>query len=213
MKQLFIAVALFATINANAQSEKYAGAMGKALEAMGAAKTSDDFRAASATFERIGDAEKNQWLPYYYAGICLTTMAWADNSIDKDANSAKVLALCDKADAITSDSSDKSEILSVRNMAYSQQMLVDPPARWMTYGQQANKALQQAMALNPNNGRLYYLQGMSVFGTPEQFGGGKAKAKPLFEKAFELLSAEQAKPLYPHWGKEQAEGMIKQCGE
>ena len=213
MKQLFIAVALFATIHANAQSEKYAGAMGKALEAMGAAKTSDDFRAASATFERIGDAEKNQWLPYYYAGLCLTTMGWGDNSIDKDANSTKVLELCDKADAVTADNNDKAEILSIRNMAYSQQMLVDPQNRWMTYGQKAGNALQEAMKLNPNNGRLYYLQGMSLLGTPEQFGGGKAKAKPVFEKAFELLNAEQAKPLYPNWGKERTQEMIKECSE
>lgn len=213
MKRLFIAVALLATMGAKAQSEKFAAAMGKGLEMMGAAKTSEDFKAAEAMFERIGDAEKTQWLPYYYAGLCLTTMGWQDKGLDKDANSAKVLELCDKADANATENSDKSEILSIRNMAYSQQMLVDPQSRWMTYGQKAGAALTQAMQLDPNNGRLYYLQAMSLFGTPEQFGGGKAKALPVFQKALELFTAEQAKPLYPNWGKQQTEEMIKQCSE
>ena len=96
-------------------------------------------------------------------------------------------------------------------MAATQQMLVDPQSRWMTFGAQAGEALQKAMALNPNNPRVYYLQGMSLFGTPEQFGGGKAAAKPLFEKAVALGKAEQEKPLYPHWSLEQSEAMLKLC--
>jgi hypothetical protein len=81
----------------------------------------------------------------------------------------------------------------------------------MSYGQQAAGYLQKGMQLNPNNPRLYYLQGMSVFNTPEQFGGGKAKAKPVFQKAVDLYKAEQTKPLHPHWGQEQATQMLAQC--
>ena len=35
---------------------------------------------------------------------------------------------------LTSDA-DKSEIMTIRNMAATQQMMVDPQNRWMTYGQ------------------------------------------------------------------------------
>jgi len=52
---------------------------------------------------------------------------------------------------------------------------------------------------------------MSIFGTPEQFGGGKAKAKPIFEKAIALFKAESPKPLYPHWGQKQAEEKLAEC--
>ena len=96
-------------------------------------------------------------------------------------------------------------------MAATQQMLVDPQSRWMTFGQQAGTYLQQAMQLNANNPRIYYLQGMSLFGTPEQFGGGKAVAKPLFQKAVDLGKAEQVKPLYPHWGLEMSVPMLAAC--
>ena len=62
-------------------------------------------------------------------------------------------------------------------MASTQQMMVDPQNRWQTNGQEASKARQAGQKLDPSNPRLYYLEGMSVFNTPEAFGGGKEKGK------------------------------------
>lgn len=207
MKKIIAIIAVLISISGFAQSEKYVAAMKKNLAQFDSVKATAQYQSLAGAFERIGDAEKTQWLPYYYAGLALTTAAWADSTIDKDVNSEKVKALCDKADIIQK----TSEICEIRNMAATQQMIVDPPSRWATYGQEASVQLKKGMELDPNNPRLYYLQGMSIFGTPEQFGGGKAKAKPVFEKAVALFNAEQPKPLYPDWGKKQAEDMLAQC--
>jgi hypothetical protein len=207
MKKLFLISLLFAAVCANAQSDKYVAAMKKNFTLMDSAKTTADFQNVSNAFERIGDAEKTQWLPYYYAALALTTPAWTDQKLDKDANAEKIKALCDKADAL-----DKNaEICTIRNMAATQQMLIDPQTRWQTFGMEASAALQTGMKLDPNNPRLYYLQAMSLFNTPEQYGGGKAKAKPVFEKSIELFKKEEHKPLYPHWGQEQAEQALAKC--
>jgi hypothetical protein len=207
MKKLFLISLLFAAICANAQSDKYVAAMKKNLELMDSAKTTADFQNVTNNFERIGDAEKTQWLPYYYAGLALTRIGWMDQKLDKDANADKIKALCDKAEAI-----DKNaEILTIRNMAATQEMMVDPQTRWQTYGMEASADLQKGMQLDPNNPRLYYLQGMSLFNTPAQFGGGKDKAKPVFAKSVELFKKEEHKPLYPDWGKDQAEEMLAKC--
>jgi hypothetical protein len=207
MKKLFLISLLLAAICANAQSDKYVAAMKKNLELMDSAKTTADFQNVSNAFERIGDAEKTQWLPYYYAGLALTRIGWIDQKVDKDANADKIKTLCDKAEAI-----DKNaEILTIRNMAATQEMMVDPQTRWQTYGMEASADLQKGMQLDPNNPRLYYLQGMSLFNTPEQFGGGKDKAKPVFAKSVELFKKEEHKPLYPNWGKDQAEQMLAKC--
>jgi hypothetical protein len=211
MKKIIAAIALLATVSVNAQSDKYADAMKKNLALFDSSKTTLDYQNLSAGFERIGDAEKTQWLPYYYAGLALSTAGWSDNNLDKDANAERIKSLCDKAEALTTDNADKAEIYSLRNMAATQQMVVDPQTRWQTYGVEAGNALQKGMELNPNNPRLYYLQGMSLFNTPEQFGGGKDKAKPVFAKAVEFFKAEQAKPMYPHWGQQQAEDMLAKC--
>ena len=96
-------------------------------------------------------------------------------------------------------------------MAYTQKMLVNPQERWMSDGKQAGEALDKAMQLNAGNPRVYYLQGMAMLGTPEQFGGGKAKAKPLLQKAVDTFATAQPKPMYPHWGKERAEAALAQC--
>ncbi|HQZ51652.1 MAG TPA: hypothetical protein PLF17_14065 [Chitinophagaceae bacterium] len=210
MKKIIAAIAILATISVNAQS-KYEAAMKKNFIQMDSAKTTADHQAVSAGFERIGDAEKTQWLPYYYAGLALTTAGWMDSKLDKDQNAEKIKSLCDKAEALTTDNADKAEILTLRNMTATQQMLVDPQGRFMSYGMEAGKYLQQALKLNPENPRAYYLQGASLFGTPEQFGGGKAKAKPVFEKAADLYKSEQPKPLYPHWGQARNQEMLDQC--
>ena len=208
---LLLTAALFMAA-VNAQSDKYVAAMKKNLALFDSVKTVGEYRALAGAFERIGDAEKTQWLPYYYAGLALSTAGWQENTkLDKDANAEKIKALCDKADALAADNADKAEILSIRNMAATQQMLVDPQTRWATYGPESDKYLQKAKELNANNPRLYYLEGAGTFGKPEQFGGGKAKAKPILEKAVALYKAEQPKPLYPHWGQKQAEDMLAQC--
>jgi len=207
MKKLLTVIALATTVMVNAQDDRFTAAMKKNLAQFDSMKTTQDYVNLAANFERIGEAEKTQWLPYYYAGLALTTAGWKDPSIDKDKNSEKVKALCDKADAIEKN----SEIQSIRNMAATQQMMVDPQSRWQTYGMEAGEALKKGMEMDPNNPRLYYLQGMSLFNTPEQFGGGKAKAKPVFEKAVALFKAEQPKPLYPRWGQKQAEEKLAEC--
>jgi len=211
MKQIIFSFLLFTSAAVMAQSDKYTAAMQKNLAQFDSMKTTADYQSLSGAFERIGDAEKTQWLPYYFAALALTTPGWTDQGIDKDANADKINALCTKAEALAANDADKSEILAVRNMAATQQMMVDPQSRWMSYGQQAGDYLKKAMELNPNNPRLYYLQGMSVFGTPEQFGGGKDKAKPILQKAVDLYKTDQPKTMYPHWGQKQAEDALAQC--
>jgi hypothetical protein len=207
MKSILLSALLLVSVGIFAQSDKYTDAMKKSLSQMDDAKSTQDFQTVANTFERIGDAEKTQWLPYYYAGLALTRAGWMDPNLDKDANAAKVKAICDKAEGIEKN----AEIYTIRNMAATQQMMVDPQTRWQTYGQEASAARTEGLKLDPANPRLYYLQGMSIFNTPESFGGGKANAKPIFEKAVQLYAKEQPKPLYPHWGKKEAEDMLAKC--
>lgn len=196
-------IAIF-SISTMAQSDKYVKAMEANLAKFDTVKTTAGFIDLSNAFQRIGDAEKTQWLPYYYAALSLSTMGWTDNGIDKDANAEKIKALCAKAEAIDYN----AEICAVVNMAATQQMLVDPQNRWGTNGAEATAAMQKGLKLDPDNPRLHFLQASAVYNTPEQFGGGKDKARPMLEKTLELLNAEQVKPLYPHWGKKQVEAML-----
>jgi len=211
MKPIILSiVACAAMLFSFAQSDRYAAGMQKSLALFDSAKTIADFQAASASFARIGDAEKTQWLPYYYAGLTLSIAGWIEG-IDKDENATKINTFCDKAEAAAATDADKSEICALRNMSATQQMMVDPQNRYMQYGTAASGQLQKGMKLNPNNPRMYYLQGMSLFNTPPQFGGGKDKAKPVFEKAISLYEQEQPQGFNPRWGKDQAKAQLALC--
>jgi hypothetical protein len=193
-----------------AQSDRYTGAMQKNLALFDSAKTMAQYQSLSDAFARIGDAEKTQWQPYYYAALALSLGGWMPG-VDADVNSPKINTYCDKAEALAGNDADKSEIYALRNMSATQQMMVDPQTRWQTSGQQASAALKKGMELNANNPRLHYLQGMSLFNTPPQFGGGKDKAKPVFEKAVSLFNAEQPTGFSPRWGKQQAAAQLALC--
>jgi len=225
MKQLLLAATIIFSVAAHAQSDKYTEAMKKNLSLFDSAKTPADFENLAAGFQRIGDAEKTQWLPYYWQGLALARIGWMYFPDEKGVTAVKVAdldqavsgvagrinAAADKAEATATDNNAKSEIQILRYMALTQQMIVDPQSRYMTFGAQGAEALQKATQLNPNNPRAYYMQAMGVYGTPEQFGGGKAPAKPLFQKAVDLGKAEQKQPLYPDWSLEQAEQMLALC--
>jgi hypothetical protein len=207
MKSILFSFMMFGVLVASAQSDKYVAAMQKNLQMFDSAKTTADLLSVANTFERIGDADKTQWLPYYYAGLALSTAGWNDQKMDKDANSTRINTLCDKAEALDKN----SEIYVLRNMSATQQMMVDPQTRYMTYGVQAGKDLEIATQLNPDNPRIYYLKGESLFNTPVAFGGGKDKAKPMFEKAIALFQTDKPKPLWPNWGRERSEAELAKC--
>lgn len=210
MKQTVFLIALLFATGLKAQG-KYEAGMAKGLGEMKAAKTAEDFLKNSAFFERIANAEKTQWLPWYYAALSNIQTGWMDEKSDKDKLAEKSIELIVKAEQL---GGDKSELYCLRNMVASQQMMVDPMTRWQTYGAEASKNLENAKKENPDNPRAYFLEAQSKFNTPEAFGGGKKAAKPFFEKAVELYKKEKpASELHPVWGADEATRLLEECSK
>ena len=203
-------IALFVTGASFAQSEKYTKAMQTNISLMDSAKSADDMLALSATFERIADAEKTQWLPYYYAAFCETLYAYIKNDVaNNDAYATKAEELIAKAEALEK---NNSEISCIKSMAASLHMLVNPQQRWQQYGAAAQAEIDKAKAQDATNPRPYYLQGQNLRYTPEQFGGGCATAKPLLEEALKKFeSFKPASSLHPNWGKARTQQLVDGC--
>ena len=206
MKRVLVIASLLMATVVNAQS-KFEDAMTKGLGQFKDAKTASDLTDVSSYFERVGDAEKTQWLPYYYAALSLYRSAWVDKSADKDKVAEKCKDFITKAQA----NENNADLYCLVQQVAILQMMVDPMSRWQTYGAQAKDALADATKADPTNPRIYYLQGMTTFNTPEAYGGGKALAKPMFQKSVDLFKTYVPKPFYPDWGKEDAEKMLEQC--
>ena len=207
-KNIVFAVALLSITAVSAQSEKYTKAMQENVSSLDGLHTSQGWTEAGNNFQRIADAEKTQWLPYYYVALSYVMTGYMQGNVNQSPNPALTDPLADKAEEALNKaealSKDNSEIFIVKKMIATLRMTADPMNRWQTYGPQAAEALQRAKTLNPENPRVYLLEGQDKFYTPEQFGGSKSAAKTLFEesvKKYESFKPESG--IHPQWGLSQ----------
>jgi len=199
--------------------EKFVKAMESRVQLIDSAKTADGWIDLANAFERIAVAEKNQWLPYYYAAFCNIMGGYmklpqdgmmGDNSALVDPLAEKSQELISRAEELEK---DNSEIWCVKKMAISFYMMGNVMQRY-TQGAKAADALEKARQLNPDNPRVYLLEGQDKFYTPEQFGGSKTEAKELLEKAGKLYETFTAPtPIHPQWGKNQVTNLLSQLTE
>ena len=212
MKKLILSLSIilcgFASIAQNAQ---YETAMKGLIMKMDASNVPEAFQAVANGFERVANAETNQWLPKYYAAYNYIMQAYTTKDQSKVDG---ILDMADKqiADAEALNNNDELKCLSA--WAKSARIGVDPMSRGMKYGMESAQLLEDAKKMNPNNPRIYFLQAQSAFYTPEAFGGGKSKAKGLFQKATELYASfTPSSEMMPNWGGEQAKTMLDECSK
>ena len=217
-KTIFILTAILAASFSFAQMpDKFVKAMETKIALIDSTHTVEGFADLANAFERIADAEKNQWLAYYYAAYCNAsagTLAGAGGDM-MAAKADKTDPYADKADKQIKKAEElakkNSEIFIVKKMIATLRMLGDPMNRYMTYGPEAQAMLDEAKKLNPENPRVYILEGQDKFYTPEQFGGSKEEAKVLFEKAQKLYDTFKPETsIHPGWGKNQVAYFLSQ---
>ena len=217
-KTIFIlSVILVASFSFAQMPDKFVKAMEAKIARIDTAKSVQDWVDITAAFERIAEAEKNQWLPYYYAALCNATaglMIGSGGDI-MVAKADKTDPYADKADMQIKKAEElvknNSEIYVVKKMIATLRMMGDVMSRAQTYMSEAQAMLDEAKKLNPENPRVYILEGQDKFYTPEQFGGSKEEAKVLFEKAQKLYDTFKPETsIHPGWGKGQVAYFLSQ---
>ena len=207
---ILFATALFFTLTAFAQTTSYEAAMGQNLEALGKAKTVEEYQQVANLFERIAGTEQKQWLPLYYASLSYINMCNHEKGNDKkDAYLDKAQDYLQKALKLEP---NESELHALQGLLHMVRIQVSPMARGMKYSGMATAALEKAKSINPDNPRVHYLMGSNLFHTPSMFGGGPAAAKPYFEQAkTKYETQKQANSFAPSWGKAQNDSMLARC--
>lgn len=209
MKRISIAMlCVMSFVCANAQSAKYTEFMKKNISMLDSAKNADDYQNAANSFDRVANAEKTQWQPYYYEGYALLMKAFVSSKDPKmiDAN-------CDKADEMIgmaeSLSKDNSEITTLKAMVYQARMQADY-SRGQTMGPKSSQLFQLALQQQPaNNPRAMIFLSQNLYYTPTAFGGSKEKAMDLLKKG--IAGYDTFKPateIDPTWGKQYAQGLL-----
>lgn len=214
MKKIILAAVIcLAAFSGKAQSEKFVGAMKSNIAAIDSSfRNPSNLLTLANTFERIAMAEKNQWLPYYYAALLQVDYGFV--SVDKsktDMVADKATELINKADSL---SPANSEISTIKSMIASCRLMVDPMQRYMEYGPISTAEIDNAIAQDPSNPRPYYLRGQGLKYTPEQFGGGCKTAKePLQIAVSKFATFKPASEISPNWGKERAQALLDGCNK
>lgn len=183
--------------------------MQKSLKVLDSANDSEGLKKAASGFEKIAKQEKNDWLSYYYAGVCNTLIAFEKKGKEIDSFCDKAESLAKKADSLNI---KNVEVLVLKSMIACARIGVHPAKRGQKYAAQANKFCKEALSLDSKNPRAHLQKATVIYYTPEMFGGGAKKAKVYFDTAIEKF--KEYKPLselYPDWGKQRAEKLLKEC--
>lgn len=191
-------------------NDRYTEAMQKNIEVVYTAKSVEEIQAAVNAFERIGDAEKSKWEPFYYASYGYLMIALRVNEpAAKDKQLDLALETLKKASAVNS---AESEIVALEGFIHMIRVTIDPASRGQQYSGLAMQTFGKAIGMNPENPRALALMAQMQYGTAQFFGSPTTEACGTLNKALEKFETyKSTNPLAPVWGKSMAEGMKAQC--
>ncbi|AWH85389.1 hypothetical protein HYN59_09805 [Flavobacterium album] len=205
MVRIITMLTFFVCSTLTAQS-KFETGMQKAFALWGEDKPSE----ASALFERIAGAEKDNWLPSYYVALINTTEAFKTQDKEKIAAFlAKAQTAQDNAIAI---SPDNPELLVMQAMIHTAWIVADPMTNGMKLSGKVNELYAKALIIAPNNPRVVFNKAEFEIGGARYFGKDTKPMCAQIEKAVGLFATFKPEtPFHPNWGKERAEQALAEC--
>jgi hypothetical protein len=207
-----VSLLAFAITTSQLKAQGPDGMLSDAYKSLETEKSTGNLMAADNKFTLIATKWSNDWAANYYAAYAAIYISQQETStVRKD-------QLLDQADkyveklASLRPSSDEGIVITAY-AAYAR-FLVDPGNRWEKYLDLMSSNLDKAKKINPNNPRIYYLEGIPVFNKPTLYGGGKDKAKPYFEKAKALFAQQDTSSIAkPYWGAKENADYLAKCGQ
>jgi hypothetical protein len=205
MKTIVIILAFFTITAINAQSS-YEKGMNEAFELWGN-KNPDE---AIHLFERIAKAEKENWLPYYYAAQVhiITTFSIKD----AEAIESRLKKAQDYLNEAKTHTNNNAEILIMEALLNTAYVAYNPTVYGMTLSAKVEQLYQKAKVLEPKNPRATLYHAEWKMGSAKFFGKDSKAFCPEIEKAILYFENESHDiPFYPKWGKDQVKRVQQNC--
>ena len=163
-------------------------------------------------FERILQLKKNQWLVDYYMGMVDMLISYQmGEKKDMDAVKKYTESSLDMLNKATDMKDDFAEAYILKYAVTSNRWMYEPNKMNDIMAAQT-EAKNLAAKYDADNPRLYLVEGINTYYTPEMFGGGVDKAQPLLEKSYEFFKTyKRVDETYPDWGKDQVCGYLALC--
>lgn len=211
MKTINLIFLMIIAVTSWANDEKYYEQMGKQIQAVYTAKTTDEYQVAINALDRIASAEKVRWEPYYYSAFGNIMIATREKeSSKKDSYLDLALTAIEKGKSLAP---AESELIALEGFVHMIRLTVDPASRGQQYSGLAMQTFGKALGMNPTNPRAMSLMAQMQFGTAQFFGQVPTEACETARKALTLFDGG-TKPdnsLAPQWGKEMTAELVKGC--
>jgi hypothetical protein len=195
---------------AMAYDNAYVETMLKQIRTVYTSDAIEELQGAVHALERIGDAEKDKWEPFYYASFGYIMMSnKSEEPGQRDRYLDLALAGIQKAKTVNP---GESEIVALEGFVHMMRVTVDPKTRGPEYSGLSMQTFGKAIAMNPENPRALGLMAQMQFGTAKFFGSSTAEAcgtAGLALQKFETFTSDN--PLAPQWGKEMTVALNAQC--
>ena len=206
MKNLIFTLFILSTIS-QAQTNFEKG-MDKAFALWRTEKTDE----AQNLFERIANAEKDNWLPHYYIAQISSIQSWniKDETVLKS-QLDKAQAHLDKAMAL---SPNNPELLVMQGQIYTNWVAFDGKTYGMKYAAKVSELYNKAYDLAPENPRVVMCKADWAMGSARFFGQDPTPFCNALESSIELFNTFKPESKYhPSWGENRAKNALKQCAE
>ncbi len=206
MNRLIIIIGVFLTSVSFAQT-KYEVAMNSALQQWKEGQIAE----ASALFERIANAEKEEWLPQYYLAHIGVIRSFSETDIE--VKETLLIAAQKNLDIAKELSADNVEIMCLQGLLNTAYISFDA----MKYAPQlSSKTIalySKAAAMAPENPRPQYLLAEFNMGSAKFFGEDTRPYCTMMDEAVEKFDIfKPASTLHPKWGKQRAlDLLLKNC--
>jgi len=207
MIRLVLVLMMYLISQVTASQTKFENSMQQAYKLMQENKNDE----AANLFERIGNAEATNWLPYYNVALLKTrtTFGIKDNAII-EAQLKSATEFINKADAI---SPNNSEIYVLKGLINVAKIASNPMVYGASLSAETTQLYQKAIAFDTKNPRAH--SGLAEF----EMGGARFFKQDLtpFCKRLQASVAlydtfEPESNFHPIWGKERVLEVIKSCG-
>lgn len=207
MKKVILMLSLVITATIHAQ-DAYTKGMQKAFQLWGEGKTVE----ATNMFERIANAEMDNWLPYYYVASINTIAAFGEKDMETlNQKLGKAQEYIDLANRI---SPNNPEIMVQQAMTHTAWIAYDGATYGMTLSGKVAALFDQALQLAPDNPRVVFSKAEWDMGSAKYFGKDTAPYCKDVERSLELFDTFNAESdFHPDWGKERAEQVLANCSQ
>jgi len=212
MKKVILSIAVvLVSLASMAQKSEFNKTMGETLGQFATCKNVADFQALGNKFQMIANVEKGEWLPLYYHAHCYILMSFLEQTdpVKKDS----YLDIAEKSIAkLIEMAPGEAEVYVLQSFYLTGRLVVNPVERGQQYSGLVGQATGKAMAIDPTNPRAKLMKLQMDMGSAPYMG---LDPKSFCPQAKDLLAAwdnfKPKSPLYPSWGKDQVEGLVKGC--